>query len=178
MTYQSSVGMKPLRAPSNLKILLINTRVFRNTKAQVEKVKIRATRLPKITYKILEAMDEVSHSCLDTLIHLRRLEKEVAKTRLEKERTCFQNLEALIDINHELLSSLGVSHPSLEKVATLAAKRGLHAKLTGAGGGGFAFALLTPGIKTEQVEELKQDFIDSGFDCWETQIGGVGVTTD
>ena len=133
-----------------------------------------------------------------------------------------------------LLSSLGVSHPALERVAAISGKRGIHAKLTGAGGewhlqypwishhgclvvflsihgylnmdflagGGFAFALLTPShsreIVSETIFELEvewPDFViykfsqtwkslnlvtlcskENGFECWETDIGGEGIS--
>ena len=54
-------------------------------------------------------------------------------------------------MNQGLLASMGVSHPSLEKVIQLTAAHGLHTKLTGAGGGGVAFSLLTPGIGGDKV---------------------------
>ena len=50
----------------------------------------------------------------------------------------------LVDTNHGLLCALGVSHPGLDRAVAVAARRGFHAKLTGAGGGGCAFALLAP----------------------------------
>ena len=56
-------------------------------------------------------------------------------------------------MNQGLLASLGVSHPSLEKVIQITAAYGLHTKLTGAGGGGVAFSLVTPGTDKNKVSE-------------------------
>ena len=54
--------------------------------------------------------------------------------------------QKLIDLNQQLLVTLGVSHSSLDQVCHVTAKHGLHSKLTGAGGGGCTFTLVTPGI--------------------------------
>ena len=56
-------------------------------------------------------------------------------------------------MNQGLLSSLGVSHPSLERVVAVTARHGLHTKLTGAGGGGFAFSLITPSTDRDKVSQ-------------------------
>jgi len=47
-------------------------------------------------------------------------------------------------MNHHLLNLLGVGHASLDTVIAIAQRHSLHAKLTGAGGGGCAFALIPP----------------------------------
>lgn len=172
LSYQSSLGMRPTKAPSNLRILLINTRVSRNTKAMVERVRARACALPKITARILESMDLISISCLETLSKLRRSDK------VEVNDDHFGILEELIDTNQGLLASLGVSHPSLERVISIAAGRGLHAKLTGAGGGGFAFALLPPATEADTVDAVKAEMKEAGFHCWETSIGGCGFLAE
>lgn len=44
---------------------------------------------------------------------------------------------------------MGVNHPALQKVCDITMAHGLHSKLTGAGGGGCAYALLSPGSFTE-----------------------------
>ena len=61
------------------------------------------------------------------------------------------NLQDLIDINQGLLAGLGVSHPALGRVVEISAHNGIHAKLTGAGGGGFALGLITPQVRRQQV---------------------------
>ena len=56
-----SVPLIPLR------ILLINTKVPKNTKVQVANVRKVVNLLPNITDRILDAMDEVAINCLETL---------------------------------------------------------------------------------------------------------------
>ena len=58
---------------------------------------------------------------------------------------CLYNTQNLIDLNQQLLVTLGVSHSSLDELCCVTSKHGLHSKLTGAGGGGCAFTLVTPG---------------------------------
>ena len=49
-------------------------------------------------------------------------------------------------MNQCLLDCIGVSHRKLAKVCTICERYGLSAKLTGAGGGGCAFALIPSGM--------------------------------
>jgi len=49
-------------------------------------------------------------------------------------------------MNQHLLSVIGVSHPALEEIVHLTQLHGISSKLTGAGGGGCAFAFLPPGV--------------------------------
>ncbi len=155
--------MKPTLAPDHLRILLINTRVSRDTKAMVERVRRKFNKFPQITAKILDSMDLISESCLETL----------DKLRMTSDESLFANLQGLVETNQGLLASLGVSHRSLDRAIAIAAQNGLSAKLTGAGGGGFAFALLPPGF--EAVETVTAQMEAEGFLCWETAIGGKGV---
>ena len=68
-----------------------------------------------------------------------------------------------------------MSHPSLEKIISISAKQQIHAKLTGAGGGGFAFALITPWHSQKQIDRVKNDLEAEGFVCWETKLAVDGV---
>ncbi len=61
----------------------------------------------------------------------------------------------LMNKNHRLLSILGVSHPSLEKLIKGARRHSYGAKLTGAGGGGSMIALTDEPNKVAEVIEKK-----------------------
>ena len=54
----------------------------------------------------------------------------------------------------------------------------MHCKLTGAGGGGFAFALITPKHNDKQIQVAKQELLNNEFDCWEVQIGCPGLVLE
>ena len=72
--------------------------------------------------------------------------------------------------------SLGVSHPSLEKVKLLADQLNLgETKLTGAGGGGCAITLLKDDIDESKISILLDQYKNEGFEAFETTLGGKGV---
>ena len=52
---------------------------------------------------------------------------------------------------------------------------GLHGKLTGAGGGGFAFALVPSSLAESTVEKVRESLETDGFTVLRTQVGGKGV---
>ena len=62
----------------------------------------------------------------------------------------------MISLNHNLLRVLGVSHPALEEIIQIASKYDLHAKLTGGGGGGFAFIYLPDNTETCKIKDVKK----------------------
>ena len=57
----------------------------------------------------------------------------------------FNCLQELLSVNHHLLNALGVGHSSLDKAFHIAHDNGLMCKTTGAGGGGCALVLVSPG---------------------------------
>jgi len=162
-------AMQPLQDLAGLQVLLTNTGVGRNTKALVEGVRERHRCLPGIVQPVLEAMHQVSEAALATLQECREKQFKGCSTQ-------FQTLEGLVDTNHCLLASLGVSHPALERVRTVTQEQGLHTKLTGAGGGGVAFTLVTPDTPEEQVVAAMDVLKGEGMKCYRAGLGGPGVT--
>lgn len=84
-------------------------------------------------------------------------------------------LQELIDLNQSLLCALGVSHPFLDKIVAVASASDLHAKLTGAGGGGCAFVLLPHTISDYTLNALKEQLSILGFNHTEALLGGPGI---
>jgi len=161
--------LTPLPGSHTLPILLVNTNVERNTKTLVQTVRERYEKNPKIVKPILDAIDGLSETFLATM------EKMTADGATQ---TIYNEMEDLIDVNQALLQSLGVSHPSLQSVCDILSQFGLHAKLTGAGGGGFAWSLLNPAVPGKMVETAKRQLEDRGFTCCQANIGVGGFRVE
>lgn len=144
-----------------LPLLLTNTRVPRRTAELVGGVAQLGAKYAPVTEAVLQAMDHVARHAYDLMV------------RPECDRAA---LSDLVKINHGLLVSLGVSHPSLEQVRIIADRHSLGAtKLTGAGGGGCAITLLTDGLDPSNLVLAQRDFADAGFETFDATLGGKGV---
>uniref|UniRef100_UPI00398F8965 mevalonate kinase n=1 Tax=Pristiophorus japonicus TaxID=55135 RepID=UPI00398F8965 len=157
----------PLSRVPTLRILLTNTKVLRSTKVLVARVKDKLNKLPNIIKPVLDSIDAISCEC-------ERILAEIASGNAVDEH--YTVLEELIDINQQHLNVIGVGHSSLDRLCQATAAYGLHSKLTGAGGGGCGLTLLRPDTSPSVVEASKRALKDFGYDCWETNIGGSGVS--
>lgn len=81
----------------------------------------------------------------------------------------------LMTTNHHLLNAIGVGHAALDTIVAAAAEYGAYAKLTGAGGGGCAVCLLSPGTDSEA---LQARLAQHGFACFSTQVAGPGALVE
>ncbi|KAJ8263645.1 hypothetical protein COCON_G00161020 [Conger conger] len=155
----------PLSRVPMLRILLTNTKVPRSTKVLVAGVKEKIDKFPSIMSPVLESIDAISSMCQQTL-------NEMASEPMPEH---YSVLEELMDINQHHLDVLGVGHPSLATLCRVTLGRGLHSKLTGAGGGGCGLTLLRPDTDPSAIHSATRELKDCGYDCWETSIGAPGV---
>jgi len=117
-------------------ILIVNTGKPRRTGDLVRKVKVFREKNPERFEKILVEAGEIVLEALDCL-------KALDLERLGK----------LMNRNHELLRSIGVSSPELEEAVAACLRAGAYgAKLTGAGGGGCAIAI----ADYDEIDRVKQ----------------------
>ncbi|XP_061116918.1 mevalonate kinase [Conger conger] len=155
----------PLSRVPMLRILLTNTKVPRSTKVLVAGVKEKIDKFPAVMSPVLESIDAISSMCQQTL-------NEMASEPMPEH---YSVLEELMDINQHHLDVLGVGHPSLAALCRVTLGRGLHSKLTGAGGGGCGLTLLRPDTDPSAIHSATRELKDCGYDCWETSIGAPGV---
>lgn len=110
---------------SDVKVILADSEISRNTGNLVRKVL-------RLKNKYERIFDPLYYSAGHLAI-------EAAKAI---ENMDFKRLGELMNINHGLLSAIGVSNRKLEELVYVARENGaLGAKITGAGGGGFIVAL-------------------------------------
>ena len=162
--------IEPLKS-INLRILLVNSHIARQTKDLVSKVKAQYDKDPSAVEPIFEAIHGTSKLFLETLASIGKEGDTEDKYTVLNDLICY---------NQRLLETLQVSHPSLDAIVSLAQSYGLCGKLTGAGGGGFAFILLRPCVNENIILEVKEKLSQQGFTCYEADLGvhGVRINSD
>lgn len=132
LLFQMDTGFKPLNVKVDIPLVVGDTGVTRSTRIQVKKVREIREKYPQIVEPIMLSAREIVLRALEAL-----------------DEGDLETVGELMNINHALLYSLGVSDESLESLINVAKKAGaLGAKLTGAGGGGCMIAL----AKNEKLE--------------------------
>ncbi len=128
LSYERGVGIEKIDFEGALPLIIGNSKRKRSTRRLVARVKSLRNRNPELVDKIIDSMAELSRKGLEAL-----QEKDYAK------------VGDLMNINHGLLSSIGVSIARLDILVHAARGSGAYgAKLTGAGGGGCMIAIASP----------------------------------
>ena len=156
--YYKKPEMKKFEVRSELPLIVGDTGVERRTRDLVEKVRKLYDRNKEIVSHIFSIMGEISEKAYDYM-----MEGEV------------DALGTLMNLNHGLLVSLGVSNIHLDKLVHTALESGaLGAKLTGAGGGGCMVAL----VKNERMEEVVSSMRKLGYSVYSTKLSKEGVRVE
>ena len=160
-------AVRPLWDFPELPLLLIDTKTPKSTAHEVAKVgKLKAAH-PKLVGAILESMDRVTSTAGEVFDD---------EDFDEEDDESLKRVGELMNINHGLLVSLGVSHPRLERVRELVDYQDLGwTKLTGAGGGGCSITILRQGAPKEKITKLNKQLDAEGYETFQTTIGGDGV---
>ncbi|MEM1537783.1 MAG: mevalonate kinase [Candidatus Nezhaarchaeales archaeon] len=155
IAFRREEGFLPVKSPVSLPLVLGNTKTPRSTGEMVN-------RVAKLKEKYPEIIDPLFHSAGRLTI------KAIEAVRSGDLVT----LGELMNINHELLSAIGVSTPKLDNLVRKAREAGaLGAKLTGAGGGGFMVAL----CPKERVSKVFKAIKNAKGEPYEARLEEEGV---
>jgi mevalonate kinase len=158
LLFQVDTGFKPLEVKTDIPLVIGDTGVERSTKIQVEKARETMERFPQIADPLRKAAREIVLRAVTAL-----------------QENDLEALGRLMNINHALLYSIGVSDESLEWLTNAARKAGaLGAKLTGAGGGGCMVALARP----ERLENVSEAIMRAGGSPFIAKKTDEGVTVE
>lgn len=153
-----------------LQFAITNTKVPRSTKTLVSGVGELRKLVPLAFDPLIASVEQISQTALRIFSdYVKPDTNDETKQKLEKE------LNALIDVNQGILNAIGVGHDALDLVVKISRTYGLHAKLTGAGGGGCAITFLHSKTHPENPNALSADLFEAGFECFDAKIGAAGV---
>eukprot|EP00003_Mantamonas_plastica_P004453 TRINITY_DN1353_c0_g1_i1.p2 TRINITY_DN1353_c0_g1~~TRINITY_DN1353_c0_g1_i1.p2 ORF type:complete len:450 (+),score=151.11 TRINITY_DN1353_c0_g1_i1:942-2291(+) len=172
LTFQSG-EITPLEGMPSLRFLIINTNVSRNTKHLVAGVRDKHNTIGSVIEPLLDAMENITKECIGVFDAFKSEQQENAMMTREQME---QQLGTLMDINQHLLNAIGVGHPTLDTIHRISTEHGMSCKLTGAGGGGCALSMIPAGMEHPEVEAVMKELEEQGFEVFETQLGGQGVT--
>ncbi len=156
LSYERDVGIKHHKLDSSMPFIIGNTRKKRSTRKMVEDVAALKERNPDLMNSIIDDMGSIARKGLDAL-----LAKDI------------QRIGDLMNMNHGLLSAIGVSTMKLEALVHTARSNGaLGAKLTGAGGGGCMIAVaeedkmsaVEKAIRRRKSESYRVQITDRGVE--------------
>jgi mevalonate kinase len=134
--FQKDKGFSPIKVGKDMPLVVGDAGIERSTGEMVTGVRERRERYAAIINSIVEAGGKIALRAVEAL-----------------EKGDLETLGELMNINHSLLSAVGVSNEALERLVYAARKAGaLGAKITGAGGGGCIVALSSPD-RLKQVAE-------------------------
>lgn len=127
----------------------------RSTKSQISRVSQIKDRYPSLFSGLSESASEVSEMAADRLA-----------------RDDMEGLGALLNFSHAVLSAIGVSNESLDRVVNASLSLGSYgAKLTGAGGGGSVLSVAPEGKQKRIISGLNA----RGYDTFKAEIPVRGV---
>lgn len=150
-----------------LSVLVVNTKQSRSTKKLVKDVADRKNKFPDLYDSIFDSIEFVTQAMRKNLL-------ELVKGDGDKNEI-YTNIQELVDINQCLLEGIGTGHPSISSIIAICHKYDLHAKLTGAGGGGCIFAIIPPNYPLEKLASVTEELKNDKFECWSTKLGAKGV---
>ena len=156
LSYERDSGIKHHKLDSSMPFIIGNTWKKRSTRKMVESVAALKERNPALVDSIIDAMGGIAGEGLDAL-----LAKDIHR------------IGDLMNMNHGLLSAIGVSTMKLEALVYTARQNGaLGAKLTGAGGGGCMIAVaeeekmsaVEKAIRRRKSESYRVQLTDRGVE--------------
>jgi len=155
LLYQRGKGLTHLKIEGEIPLVVGDTGVERSTGELVAKVRRLRERYPVLVDALIELGGELTSTAVDAL-----------------RRNDLQSVGELMNMNHSLLSAIGVSHELLDRLVHAARRAGaLGAKLTGAGGGGCMIALASP----ETLERVASAIEQAGVTAFVARKAEEGV---
>jgi mevalonate kinase len=149
-----NITRKPTK--SNFPLIIVNTKVPRNTKELVTNVRELKDKHPNSINSVLNSMAKITDE-------FEKMFDEGALIRMGE----------LFDVNQGLLDAIGVGHPKLSELIWQVRDLGaLGAKLTGAGGGGCLIALT---YNMEEAKKITQKLRANKLEVYHTEISSTGV---
>jgi mevalonate kinase len=154
--YDKKSGFKKLDTPSNLQLVIVNTKIPHTTKKVVTKVKEFIDNNKKT----------FSNLCQEE-------NKLIEKVILDLKSGNLKSIGGAMNQNQKYLEQIGVSNEMLRGIVDDANKTSFGSKITGAGDGGCIIAI----VDESNLEKTLKDLQKKNYECFSVQIDSKGMDT-
>ncbi|MEM2739899.1 MAG: mevalonate kinase [Candidatus Bathyarchaeia archaeon] len=149
-------NIRRIKPAKPIELVIADSGLKRSTGAMVRRVGELASRYPDIFSRLRSTVRTIVRQAVEAIIE-----------------GDLEELGGILNMNHGLLSAIGVSNSRLEKLIYAAREAGaLGSKVTGAGGGGCIIALARPG----ESDGIASSLLDVGAEAvYKARIAEVGA---
>ena len=140
----------------NIKIFLIDTKIRRDTKTFIQKVKDFKLRHEKVFMNSIDSINYIVEEIHKNIINQDNLPID----------ELYSNLCRLISINQNLLNIIQVSTQEIDRIVNILSSIGVPAKLTGGGGGGYVIAF----VLKHNLDVFLETSSNNGINAVESKI--------
>ena len=154
--YDKKNGFKKLETPSNLHLIIVNTKIPHTTKKVVTKVKEFVDNNEKTFSNICQKENEL-----------------IEKVILDLKSGNLKSIGEAMNQNQKYLEQIGVSNEMLKGLVDDANKTSFGSKITGAGDGGCIIAIVDESNLEKTLENLQK----KNYECFSVQIDSKGMDT-
>ncbi|XP_070158432.1 mevalonate kinase-like [Polyergus mexicanus] len=155
---------KIINIPSEMNILLINSKFRQNKNEQINQMAEMKHYFPSTVNIVLNKLDRVSNKICCMLV---AVNNNYRNGNFLQSQQSYTALSIFIQLHQQMLCYLGLSHPKLNIICLIAQHYGFAGKLTGSGG--YAYILPPPDLTNAKerilglIQHLKaENFIVSG----------------
>jgi mevalonate kinase len=150
-SYKDFTYIKPSQTfVDNFKIFLIDTKIRRDTKKFIGKVKDFKTKHERVFMNSIDSINYIAQEIHKIIVEENPNSEEV-----------YSNLSQLFTLNQNLLSIIQVSHQEINRIVNILSSIDVASKLTGGGGGGYMIAIVNKEKHEIFLETTKKYQIDA-----------------
>jgi len=154
--YKNFSFIKPSQTfVENFKIFLIDTKIRRDTKKFIGKVKDFKTKYERVFMNSLDSINYIAQEIHKLIIEENSNIEEV-----------YSNICQLFALNQNLLSIIQVSHLEINRIFNILSSINVASKLTGGGGGGYMIAI----VEKDKQEIFFETTYKNNIDAVECKI--------
>uniref|UniRef100_A0A0N5BN97 Mevalonate kinase n=1 Tax=Strongyloides papillosus TaxID=174720 RepID=A0A0N5BN97_STREA len=165
-SFQYGRGIEILDCNTDFNIIIVNSKIERDTKKLVGMVKEKLERDKLLVGDLFEKIDKISNDSVEILKNMGCNGSKIDSLKI---------LNEFCSRNNNYLLSLDLGHEETTKICNILSQYDITGKITGAGGGGCIYGIEIQKLDDFTREKLCLELENHGYNYWFCKLGASGV---